>query len=85
MLTNVYGIDDQLRDMIARGGATTVEAEMPDDWLEWFAAAGEPERCLERIHSLGRAGSTSVILALTDPATVRSSMDLLSEHVLPRV
>ena len=85
LLTNVYDIDDQLRDMIARGGAATVEAEMPDEWIEWFAAAGEPERCLERIHALGRAGSTSVIFALSDSATTRSSMDLLADHVLPRV
>jgi 5,10-methylenetetrahydromethanopterin reductase len=85
ILTNVYDIDEQLRDMITRGGAATVEAEMPDEWIEWFAAAGAPERCLERIHALGRAGSTSVILALTDPATTRSSMDLLADHVLPRV
>ncbi len=85
LLTNVYGIDEPLRGMIARGGAAVVEAEMPDEWIEWFAAAGEPDQCLERIHALRRAGSTSVILALTDPATIRSSMDLLAEDVLPRV
>lgn len=83
LLTSVYDIDDQLRDMITRGGAAAVEAEMPDDWIDWFAAAGEPERCLERIHSLSRAGATSVVLVLTDPATTQFSMDLLAEHVLP--
>jgi alkanesulfonate monooxygenase SsuD/methylene tetrahydromethanopterin reductase-like flavin-dependent oxidoreductase (luciferase family) len=85
LLTNVYDIDDPLCDMIARGGAAAVEAEMPDEWIDWFATAGEPERCVERISALGRAGSTSVILALTDPATARSSMDLLADQVLPRI
>jgi alkanesulfonate monooxygenase SsuD/methylene tetrahydromethanopterin reductase-like flavin-dependent oxidoreductase (luciferase family) len=85
LLTNVYGIDEPLRGMIARGGAAAVEAEMPDEWIDWFAAAGEPDQCLERVHALRRAGSTSIILALTDPATIRSSMDLLTEDVLPRV
>jgi 5,10-methylenetetrahydromethanopterin reductase len=84
LLTQVYGIDDALRDMIARGGANVVEAEMPDEWIDWFAAAGEPDRCLERLRSLQRAGSTSVILALTEPATVRSSLSLLAAEVLPK-
>jgi 5,10-methylenetetrahydromethanopterin reductase len=85
LLTQVYGIDDALRDMIARGGANVVEAEMPDEWIDWFAAAGEPDRCLERLRSLQRAGSTSVILALTEPATVRSSLSLLAAEVLPKL
>jgi alkanesulfonate monooxygenase SsuD/methylene tetrahydromethanopterin reductase-like flavin-dependent oxidoreductase (luciferase family) len=84
LLTHVYGIDDSLRDMIARGGANVVEAEMPDEWIDWFAAAGEPDQCLERLRSLRDAGSTSVVLALTDPATVRSSLGLLATEVLPK-
>jgi 5,10-methylenetetrahydromethanopterin reductase len=84
LLTHVYGIDDLLRDMIARGGASVVEAEMPDEWIDWFAAAGEPDQCLERLRSLRDAGSTSVVLALTDPATVRSSLDLLAAEVLSK-
>ena len=85
LLTSVYGIDDLLRDMIGRGGPATVEAEMPDDWIEWFAAAGEPERCVTRLRALASAGATSVVFALTDPATVRSSIGLLAEHVLPKI
>jgi alkanesulfonate monooxygenase SsuD/methylene tetrahydromethanopterin reductase-like flavin-dependent oxidoreductase (luciferase family) len=85
LLTQVYGIDDSLRDMIARGGANVVEAEMPDEWIDWFAAAGEPDRCLERIRALGRAGSTSVVLALSDPDSIHASLDLLTADVLPRV
>lgn len=79
ILTGVYGIDAELTDMIARGGVDTLVAEMPDQWIDWFAAAGDPERCLERIHELHRAGATSVILTLTDPATVHSSIDLLGQ------
>lgn len=85
ILTNVYGIDDQVRDMIARGGAAVIEAEMPEEWIDWFAAAGEPERCLERVRALARAGATSVVLTLSDPGNVRSSIELLAEHVLRRL
>jgi 5,10-methylenetetrahydromethanopterin reductase len=85
LLTHVYGIDDSLRDMIARGGASVIEAEMPDEWIDWFAAAGEPDQCLERLHSLGDAGATSVVLALTEPSTVRSSLSLLAAEVLPKL
>jgi alkanesulfonate monooxygenase SsuD/methylene tetrahydromethanopterin reductase-like flavin-dependent oxidoreductase (luciferase family) len=85
LLTHAYGIDEPLRGMIARGGAAAVEAEMPEEWIDWFAAAGEPDQCLERIRALGRAGSSSVVFALTDPATIRSSLDLLADEVLPKV
>jgi 5,10-methylenetetrahydromethanopterin reductase len=85
ILTHVYGIDDQLRDMITRGGAAIIEAEMPEEWIDWFAAAGEPERCLERVRALAGAGATSVILTLSDPGNVRSSIELLAEHVLRRL
>jgi alkanesulfonate monooxygenase SsuD/methylene tetrahydromethanopterin reductase-like flavin-dependent oxidoreductase (luciferase family) len=85
ILTNVYGIDEQLRDMIARGGLEVIEAEMPDEWIDWFAAAGDPDRCVERIRELRDAGSTSVVLTLTDGATVASTIDLLTKEVLPRL
>jgi 5,10-methylenetetrahydromethanopterin reductase len=84
LLTHVYGIDDSLRDMIARGGANVVEAEMPEEWIDWFAAAGEPDQCVERLRSLKDAGATTVVLALTEPATVRSSLNLLAAEVLPK-
>lgn len=85
LLTSAYGIDDQLRDMLARGGPEIIETEMPESWIDWFVVAGEPEQCLERIRDLARAGSTSVVLSLSDPATLDSSIDLLGEQVLRRL
>lgn len=85
ILTNSYGIDDQLRDMLERGGVETLEAEIPESWIDWFTVAGEPDQCLERIRDLARAGSTSVVLSLSDPDTVGSSIELLAEQVLPRL
>jgi 5,10-methylenetetrahydromethanopterin reductase len=82
ILTNLYGIDAQLSDMIARGGTHIVEAEMPEEWIDWFVAAGEPAQCLERIRALASAGATSVILTLTDAAQIRSSVDLLADQIL---
>jgi alkanesulfonate monooxygenase SsuD/methylene tetrahydromethanopterin reductase-like flavin-dependent oxidoreductase (luciferase family) len=82
ILTNAHGIDAQLADMIARGGAQVIEAEMPEDWIDWFVAAGEPEQCRERIQSLARAGATSVVLTLSDAATIQSNIDLLADHLL---
>jgi alkanesulfonate monooxygenase SsuD/methylene tetrahydromethanopterin reductase-like flavin-dependent oxidoreductase (luciferase family) len=70
--------------MIARGGANVVEAEMPEEWIDWFAAAGEPDQCVERLRALKDAGATTVVLALTEPATVRSSLSLLAAEVLPK-
>lgn len=83
IVTSLYGIDDQIRDMLARGGAEALAAEMPEEWIDWFAAAGDPDQCLERILALGKAGATSVVLTLMDAGTLMSSIDLVADHVLP--
>jgi alkanesulfonate monooxygenase SsuD/methylene tetrahydromethanopterin reductase-like flavin-dependent oxidoreductase (luciferase family) len=77
ILTSMYGIDAALSDMLARGGAQVLMEEMPEEWIDWFAAAGDPDQCLDRIRALAGAGATSVVLTLTDPGTVESSIDLL--------
>lgn len=84
-MTSLYGADDQLRDMIARGGMDVIATEIPDEWIDWFCTAGDPEQCLERIRGLQHAGSTSVILTLTDGATASSTIELLGKEVLAKL
>ena len=56
LMTGVYGVNDQLRDMLERGDAALIENEMPDEWLDWLAICGEPDECVDRIRALLDAG-----------------------------
>ena len=84
-LTNAYGINDDLADMINRGGAGQVEKDMPEEWLDWLTICGEPAECAERIGALYRAGATSVILAPIPAETLRKQIELTAKEVLPRI
>lgn len=85
LMTQTYGIDDAIRDMLGRGGAEILEAEMPEEWLDWFTVSGTPDQALERIRALGAAGATSVVLVMLDAATLRTNIDLIADHVLPKL
>ena len=67
-LTTAYGIEDEVRDMIARSGPTvddqaeTIAREMPESWLHDLVIAGEPEECAQMIERFWDAGSDSVVL-----------------------
>jgi len=84
-MTGVYEVNDDLTDMIERGGADAVEAEMPDEWLDTFAIAGEPDECAEKISALHAAGATSVVLAPVPPdnGRDREMIELTASSVLP--
>ena len=61
-LTDAYGISDELEAMLVAGGAATVEREMPDQWLDDLAVAGDPDECAEKIRRLLDAGADTVVL-----------------------
>jgi alkanesulfonate monooxygenase SsuD/methylene tetrahydromethanopterin reductase-like flavin-dependent oxidoreductase (luciferase family) len=85
-LTDAYGISDELNAMLAAGGgAEALARELPDQWIEDLAIAGEPDECAAKIQRLLDAGSDSVVLfpvAGSDPeAIVRA----VAADVLPKV
>ncbi|WP_336966615.1 LLM class flavin-dependent oxidoreductase [Sphingobium aquiterrae] len=84
-LTGCYGINDQLADMIARGGADVIEREMPDEWLEWLGVWGTPDHCVAQIRALHEAGATSVVLVLVahDNEAISAQIDLCARSILP--
>lgn len=84
-LTDSYGISDELEDMIARGGAPTVEHELPGRWLDDLTVAGAPDECAERIRRYFEAGSDSVVLF---PMPSDRAVDVIrtaAADVLPRL
>jgi alkanesulfonate monooxygenase SsuD/methylene tetrahydromethanopterin reductase-like flavin-dependent oxidoreductase (luciferase family) len=84
-LTEVYGINELLTDMIARGGAETVTREMPDQWLEDLVIAGDPDECAAKIRVFLDAGSDSVVLFPVPIDRADEVVALAAREVLPRL
>ncbi|SNR88898.1 Flavin-dependent oxidoreductase, luciferase family (includes alkanesulfonate monooxygenase SsuD and methylene tetrahydromethanopterin reductase) [Haloechinothrix alba] len=62
-LFGTIGINEQLADMLSRGGMELVFEEMPDSWLDALAIAGSVDTCRTRIKEFLDAGADSVVLA----------------------
>lgn len=84
-LSEVYGIQPQLEEMVGRGGADLVAREMPDQWLEDLAVAGDPDEAAAKIRSLLEAGSDSVGLWLFPLDRGEEILELTAREVLPRL
>lgn len=80
----VYGIADELADMVRRGGAETVAQEMPDRWLEDLALVGTPAEVVEKINAWVAAGIDAIAIFLPDEAE-RETLTLVAEEVIPSV
>ena len=63
-LTRVYGIRDEVVELLRTEGADGLARAMPDSWVEDLAVAGAPDECAEKINALLAAGSDSVALWL---------------------
>jgi 5,10-methylenetetrahydromethanopterin reductase len=87
-LASVYGITDELGDMVARGGADAADVvtrEMPAQWVEDLAIAGTPDECAEKIQALLDAGSDSVALFPFPEDRAGEVLELTAREVLPRL
>jgi 5,10-methylenetetrahydromethanopterin reductase len=84
-LTDAYGISDELAAMLASGGAEVVAREMPAQWLEDLAVAGEPDECAEKIRRLLAAGADSVALFPMPSERSEGMVRAAAADVLPRV
>lgn len=81
-LTAPYGYNDQLAELIGEGrGADHVAREMPEEWVDELAVAGDPDDVADRIAALGAAGATSVVLSPVNAATALDELTLLARAV----
>ena len=85
LMTGVYGVNDQLQDMIDAGGAEGVAKNMPDDWMDWLTIGGTPEDCINSIRALFDAGTTSIVLCLMPTSGIDAQIKMFSEKVLPNI
>ena len=81
-LSEVYGIQPQLQELLAAG---TIAQEMPPAWLEDLAVAGDPDEVAAKISALLDAGSDSVCLWLFPLDRADEVLELTAREVLPRL
>ena len=84
-LSKVYGIADEVQDMVSRGGAPIISREMPDRWLEDLAIAGDPEECAEKLQTFLNAGSDMIGLWLFPTDRGEEIAEITAREVLPRL
>lgn len=84
-LSRVLGITGEVGELLARGGAATVAREMPEDWIERMAVAGEPDECAEKLDALLDAGSDAIGLWLFPPDRGDEVAGLCAREVLPKL
>ena len=82
-LTDVYGISDQLSELIDAGGYAAVRAGMPDRWIEDLAIAGSPQEVAVKIREFYELGVDCVALFPMPSDQVGRMVALTTEHVLP--
>ncbi len=82
-ITGAYGANEALAALVAKGGASAIEAAMPDDWLDWLAVAGTPADCVARIAALFDAGADKVVLCIVPSDALPAQLDIFSRAVLP--
>ena len=82
-LTDVYGISDQLRGLIDRGGYQAVRDGMPDQWIEDLTIAGSPEEVAAKIESFYEIGADCVALFPMPSDQVDRMVRQTAEQVLP--
>jgi alkanesulfonate monooxygenase SsuD/methylene tetrahydromethanopterin reductase-like flavin-dependent oxidoreductase (luciferase family) len=77
-LTAPYGYNDQLAELLSQGGAEHVAQEMPEEWVNELAVAGDPDEVAAKIARLLSAGATSVVLSPVNATTAVAELELLA-------
>jgi alkanesulfonate monooxygenase SsuD/methylene tetrahydromethanopterin reductase-like flavin-dependent oxidoreductase (luciferase family) len=77
--------NQQLAEMLSRGGSEVVAAEMPDEWVDTFGVVGDQSAARSRIKSYLDAGADNVaiatVVAETANETIAAIGDLTGEFI----
>jgi 5,10-methylenetetrahydromethanopterin reductase len=83
ILTDAYGISEQLTAILERGGPDAVAAELPDQWLEDLTLVGTPAEVVEKMRAWLAAGLDSICIFLPDDDLERDTIQLVADEVIP--
>ncbi|SNR66256.1 Flavin-dependent oxidoreductase, luciferase family (includes alkanesulfonate monooxygenase SsuD and methylene tetrahydromethanopterin reductase) [Haloechinothrix alba] len=81
-LSGALGWNDHLAELL-EGGMERVEREMPEEWIDEMAIAGNPAEVSDKVQRLLDAGASSVVLAPVNPASAADELRLVAKSVLP--
>jgi 5,10-methylenetetrahydromethanopterin reductase len=84
ILTDVYGISEELTAILERDGPDAVTDQMPDEWLEDLALVGTPAEVAEKANRWLDAGLDSICVFLPDEAE-NETLRLVAEEVVPKI
>lgn len=84
-LTGSIGINDDVADLIARGGYEALVEGMPEEWIDRLAISGTPSEVATRIQDYWAAGADSVVLSPQPADRMDDQLDLIASEVLPRL
>lgn len=84
-LSEVYGIQPRLQELLAAGGGAAFARELPEQWIDDLAIAGDPEECAAKIRAYLDAGADSVGLWLFPLERGPEVAELAAREVLHRL
>ncbi|NWJ72693.1 LLM class flavin-dependent oxidoreductase [Pseudonocardia sp. ICBG1122] len=82
-LTGAFGYNDTIAELLTAHPDTLAD-ELPDEWIDTLAVAGDPDDVARRITELRAAGATSVVLSPVVAETAAEELELVASTVLPR-
>lgn len=82
-LSDVYGISEELQELIDRGGYEAVRDGMPDQWIEDLTISGSPPQVAAEIASYLEMGVDCVALFPMPGDRAEMMIALTAEQVLP--
>jgi alkanesulfonate monooxygenase SsuD/methylene tetrahydromethanopterin reductase-like flavin-dependent oxidoreductase (luciferase family) len=82
-LTAPLGLNERIAELQALGDPKTVAKEMPDEWIDDLAVAGDPDECTQQIRRLLSAGAAQVSLVVAAPEQIEAQLTLAAREILP--
>lgn len=82
VLSDAYGISDQLQAMLDRGGEHVIVDEMPDRWIEDLMLVGTPAEVIAQVEAWLEAGIGSIAMFLPHAAEP-DTLELVAREVIP--
>lgn len=83
-LTGAFGYNDQVAELL-ESKADSLADEIPEEWIDTLAVAGDPDDVARRITELRAAGATSVVLSPVVADTAVAELELVASAVLPQL
>lgn len=83
-LTRPFGYGDEIAALL-EGGVEHTAANLPEEWIDTLAVAGDPAQVTARVTELLEAGATSIVLSPVNVAGAERELALAASDVLPRI